>query len=166
MTFVRKWRLKTRGKNEEILRGIEISAVLLGVIFMIWQIRLAVVEIEEVRSMQSSQIMFSLDRDISSGRNAEIAVAIENDAPLFKETGGAFSEAEIDAFLSILEFVNLTRNEGLLDDEMTYVSFSYILEKTFEHPEILDYVEKIRKDDPNLFKGAEDLAKIIPEFYN
>ena len=139
---------------EKLLRVVEVSAIIGGVVFAAMQIR-------DVRNMQSAQLMLEFDRDLNTSPDAQIITAIEDGQPLLKSNKGNFTTTDIDKYLSIFELLNNTHEAGLITDDMLYNAFSYDIEKTYKNKEIEDYVAGLRKEDSLIFNGFDTLAKSI-----
>ena len=144
-----KWETFSR-----LLRVVEIVAIVIAVIF-------ATVQIRDIRNMQSAQLMLDFNNQLSTDKNLRLIVAIEEDEPIFKKTGGEFTTADIDQYLGIYELLNNVSEIGLISDDMLYNAFSYDIIKTYQNKEIQDYLSEIRQEDSYFFLGFEILAEDI-----
>jgi hypothetical protein len=137
-----------------IVRIIEVTAIVLGLYF-------AIIQLQDVRNMQSAQLMLKFNENLNSETNTGIIIALENNEPLFIKNKGKFSSADIDRYLSIYELLNSTHDAGLITDAMLYNAFAYNIEKTLENKEIQNYLLEIREDDELFFRGYEVLANAL-----
>lgn len=123
-------------------------------------LKIAIDQLWDIKKNQSAQFMLEFDKNLTSGKNLSLLEAIENGQPIFLPNG-KFSSTDVDIFLSQYELLNSTYQAGLLDNDMLYNTFSYDLQKTFQNPEIKEYLEKVRKEDPRIFMGFEELAESV-----
>ncbi len=139
---------------EKTLRIIEVIAIVGGVIF-------AAVQIRDLRNNQSAQLMLEFNRSLSEQTNSELITAIENNNPILTANGGKFTTTDVDHYLTIYELLNNVSEAGLITDEMLYNGFAYDIIKTFQNPEIKNYLSNLRKEDDTFFAGYESLARSL-----
>lgn len=139
---------------ERTLRCIEVVAIVAGVIY-------AGMQLSDVRNMQSAQLMLTFNDDLSTATNAGITTAIEDGKPLFIGNGGQYATTSIDLYLGDYELLNNVFQAGLISNDMLYNGFSYDIVKTYQNPEIRNYLADIQKGDPTLFSGFEQLAQSL-----
>lgn len=119
------------------------------------------------------QIMDSKAKEIRDPENAEIADAIAKGIPLRKAAGGKFSDAQIEHYLKIFEFLGLLRmqNENLfvIDDLFCESFFDYIQE-AWNNKQIQTYLKEKRRTFPAFLGAFDSIAEaganfeICPEF--
>lgn len=141
-------------ETERLLRLVEVTAVVIGVVF-------AMVQIRDVRNMQSAQLMLDFNNQLNTEINSRIITSIEDGHPLFKENSGNFTTTDIDKYLSVYELLYGTRDAGLITDNMLYSGFSYDILKTYDNQEIQQYLKKIRIENKDLFAGFDALAQSL-----
>jgi hypothetical protein len=130
---------------------LQCGSIIFGVIFSVIQLR-------DVRNMQSAELMLTFNEYLGSETNFKIITLIENNQPILIENGGKFSSAELDNYLSTLELLSNVYFNRLITDDMLYNAFDYTIIKTYQNKEITDYLKKIRQEDPMFFMGFESLA--------
>lgn len=140
--------------TERTLRFIEVAAIIVGVIF-------AMVQIRDVRNMQSAQLMLDFNNQLNSDTNSKIITDIENGEPVLKENSGNFTSNDVDKYLSTYELLYNTYDAGLITGNMLYSGFSYDIIKTYDNQEIQTYLKKVRVDNKNIFAGFEALAQSL-----
>ena len=140
--------------TERILRCIEVTAIIVGVIFTMVQIR-------DVRNMQSAQLMLDFNNQLNSDTNSKIITAIENNQPIFQENSGNFTSTDVDKYLSVYELLYDTYDAGLITGNMLYSGFSYDIIKTYDNQEIQTYLKKVTVDNKDIFAGFKALAQSL-----
>jgi hypothetical protein len=148
-TKINNWELCSR-----VFKIIEIFAIIGGIIF-------AVIQIRDVRNMQSAQLMLDFNNELSSDINSEIVTVIEESQPIFIKNGGRFNSTDIDNYLTTYELINNVYEAGLMTGDMLYNAFSYEIVRTYDNKEIQNYLFEIRQEDELFFAGFERLAKSL-----
>jgi hypothetical protein len=140
--------------TERVLRFLEVTAIIVGVVFTMVQIR-------DVRNMQSAQLMLDFNNQLNSDTNSKIITAIENNQPIFKENSGNFTSTDVDKYLSVYELLYDTYDAGLITGSMLYSGFSYDIIKTYDNQEIQAYLKKVMVDNKDIFAGFKVLAQSL-----
>jgi len=61
--------------------------------------------------------------------------------------------------LSILEGMNDLYQKHLIPEDLFYSGYSYEIEKAYDNSEVQNYLKIIRKDDPSLYSGFDQIYK-------
>lgn len=140
------------------LRVIEI-VVLVGGLY------LAIVQISDLRKVNSGQIALDITRDIYSDErypnNPKIVKLIQRNQPILVSNGGSVEEENLDNLLGEWDLVARLNKLGILPDDLVYQQFSFDIVKANTNNEIKSYISNIRKkyNDDLLFADFEWLAQ-------
>lgn len=141
-----------------IFRVIEIS-VLVGGLY------LALVQLSDLRKVDSGQIALDITRDIYSNerypKNPQLIKLIERDQPILVENGGTLEEEDLDNLLGEWDLIARFNQLRILPDDLVYRQFSFDIEKAYSNQEVKSYINNIRKkyNDNLLFEDFEWLAQ-------
>jgi hypothetical protein len=129
-------------------------ATLATVIIIVWQ---------TVLSKRASQSEFTLrlhNDFYFHEKNSKIIRAIEYGNPLLAKNGGDFIESDLDDYLGVIQLLKIYIDKGSLSEQTVDDMFGYYIVKTWETPEIQDYVKTIRKEQHNddYYSGLESMA--------
>lgn len=110
-------------------------------------------------TFKSVDILKKYDDDLNSGTNEQIVNALNNNEPIFKETGGKFNSNQIDKFLGIFNTVYDLYGKDLVSSDDIASQFSDTIDKANKNIEIQNYLKKIRMEDPAYFMGFDYLQE-------
>ena len=140
------------------LRVIEIL-VLVGGLY------LAIVQISDLRKVNSGQIALDITRDIYSDerylKNPQLIKLIQRNQPILVNNGGTIEEEDLDNLLGEWDLVARLNQLGILPDDLVYQQFSFDIVKAYTNEEIKSYISSIRKkyNDDLMFADFEWLAQ-------
>lgn len=126
---------------------------------------LTVIQIGDLRKVNSGQIALDITRDIYSKErypnNPEIIKLIEQNKPILVDDKGKFQEQDLDNLLGEWNLIARFNQLSILSDDLVYEQFSFDLVKAYENTEIKSYINRVRKENnDNLFYADfEWLAK-------
>lgn len=99
------------------------------------------------------------DRQLTSGANLEISIALEKGRSILKEHGGKFATSDLDIYLGLYNQLDECFDLGQISGEIVYNNFSDDLIRAYRNNEIRAYLKKRREEDADNFKGFDDLAE-------
>jgi hypothetical protein len=97
----------------------------------------------------------------NNANNLAIISALEDDMPILITNMGKFSLGQLDNYLGDFDTIADAYESRLLTERQLCDSFSYYVVQTHENPEIRNYIAEQRKDDPNFFRGLDDLYGVV-----
>lgn len=117
---------------------------------------LTIIQISDLRKVNSGQIALDITRDIYSTErypnNPQIIRLIEENKPILTNDGGKFQEEDLDNLLGEWDLIARFNQLGILPDDLVYQQFSFDAQKAYEDTEIQNYINRIRKqNNDNLF---------------
>ena len=119
------------------------------VIVLVGGLYLAIVQIVDLRKVNSGQIALDITRDIYSEerykQNPKIIRLIERDQPILISNGGSVDEEDLDNLLGEWDLIARFNQLGILPDDLVYQQFSFDIVKAYQNKEIRDYIGRIRK---------------------
>lgn len=127
----------------------------------------SLVQIDEIRKEQQSRgfdYMEDFYRDLSTGKNSEILLAVEKNKPVLKVNGGRFTEDDLDVLLGKYDDLYTLRERGLIDDELLYNGFSDDFIRVLQNEEVGSYIQRIRQDGVDYFLGVDGLRTIMANY--
>jgi len=143
----------------EILRFIEVLAIVVATTFAAFQLRI-------LRLQNSADLTLRLGQELAAGVNQDLVDALDSDptTPILKRPkgGGTFTVGQLDWYLGEYETLDDLYRNGLITCPMMYNEFSYDLEKAYKNKDVMAQVAKERKDDPadsDIWQGFLDLGK-------
>lgn len=140
-------------KSDIINMGLFIATVALAVI--------AYIQLKALREQANADFLLKFNRDFFDNEiNKEIIPAIEENKNLLEKTGGKFTEYQIDDYLGYYELMSWYAKKGIIDFELIDEMFGHYISLAWQHREIKEYIEELRKDTKDLryYKPFEDLA--------
>ena len=157
--FIKKlWQIRCRINQATILHIIEILVLVVG-------LYLTIVQISDLRKVNSGQIALDITRDIYSNerypKNPKIVKLIQRDQPVLISNGGHIEEEELDNLLGEWDLIARFNQLGILPDDLVYQQFSFDMVKAYKNREIQNYIDAIRTKykDPLLYEDFEWLSK-------
>lgn len=139
------------------------SLIIIGVLIGIIGLYLNVAELKNKNLIQSAELMLKFDDYLSKYPNNKIIETIESGNPLLQESGGEFTESQIDGLLGVYNDLDMFFERGLIEKEMVYNTFSYDLVKAYQNEEIKRYIHKLQKEDDELFGGFKHISEFFLE---
>ena len=147
-----------KSKFDYMLRVIEVTAIVAGVI-------LVVIQIGDVRNANYGLTSLEVSRDLYSDKtykaNPKIIDIIHQNKKLLAVNGGPVSDEELNNFLGIFEWIYSAKEVGILNDKIIKEMFSTDIMATYDNREVQDFIQQARRDyrDNDFFSGFESLAK-------
>jgi hypothetical protein len=141
------WELTTR-----FFKIIEVSAVILGVIFTINQIA-------QIKNSQSADLILRIDDKLNKQPYQEIASVIEDNKPVLKKQSGRYTGNELEDYLGEVELICNMYEDNLITDDMLNNAFSYEIVSAYKDKEVQEYLKPIRASDSSFYVGFETVGK-------
>lgn len=147
-----------RPKLGTSLHIIEVMVLIVGLYYTI-------VQISDLRKVNSGQIALDITRDIyleeRYHKNPQIIKLIQRNQPILNTNGGPIEEEELDNLLGEWDLVARFNQLGILPDDLVYQQFSFDMVKAYQNTEIKEYINRIRKqyNDDLLYADFEWLVK-------
>src|SRR5260221_469455 len=104
-------------------------------------------QLKDTRKLESAKFVNNISHYLNSGSYNAIVSAIGSDdvfhdskTPILKDSGGKFTEKDINNYISNFDSIANLWQEGLVDNQMAYNQFSYNAEKAWCNNDIRDYI--------------------------
>lgn len=135
------------------------------IVILVGGLYLALVQLSDLRKVNSGQIALDITRDIYSDerypKNPQLIKLIQRDQPILIENGGPLEEEDLDNLLGEWDLVARFNQLKILPDDLVYQQFSFDIVKAYTNQEIKSYISRMREkyDDDLLFADFEWLAQ-------
>ena len=140
--------------------------VIIGVIFAVCQLNIAVDTLKTTKEIESGKFIFDFGKYIDTKDDQSIRNAIEDhdeNFHLLKKQGGKFSDNDIEAYIGKFETIGDFDKRNLINHSMTYNELSYSVEKAWCNKDIRRHIDDVRLEDggrdSKFFINFENLAR-------
>ena len=142
-----------------------LSLRVIEILVLVGGLYLAIVQISDLRKVNSGQIALDITRDIYSTEryqnNPALIKLIEENKPILVANKGPFQEQDLDNLLGEWDLIARFNRLEILPDDLVYQQFSFDIVKAYTNIEIKSYIRNIRKkyNDDLMFADFEWLAQ-------
>lgn len=140
-----------------VLKIVEVVAVVAAAVVIV-EIPKQLNEWENGQNNRAFDQLIKLDGILSQGTDRKITSALDKDQPILIENGGTFSSNELDNYLNDIYSIYDAYNRGIISGDDVYTWFSDYLAETVENKEVIKYLNYIRTDSPDYYRGLEDFV--------
>lgn len=153
-------------KSSEVLSLISILVTVIGLALVVWQVRLAVEQLERAELNQRGQYLAALhERAFGAPDIQDIVTKIEyNSLRYDADFHGSDDQAKLVQLLSFFELLAELKDLNLLHQDEIEGVFGYYIRRTRENPVVDEYLTFLRNEwgRPGIgFNGFERLAQSI-----
>jgi hypothetical protein len=112
---------------------------------------------------RARQAAIMLRVDDRRDKYGELWRAIDTNKPILEARGGKFMEHDLEEYLDLWEGLYDWYVEEVIPKKMFYNAYSHQIEKTYDNPEVRQFVQESQKESPEFYTGLERLARAMKE---